>query len=237
MIHDRSARARLLALLASLAAAPATASELSYTFMDFRVLDTKVNLTGVQNPVPEQSVRVTTRSGDGIAVAGAVAAGRRFYLHGSYRSSIVDVDGVVQSPFATAEVSGNFDLVQSTLGVGYQKELRENFDIVAEIALETTEYDFGSFAGESFDMDDSGIGARAGFRWNPTRPIEVFAGARFSPVGRAQLSTKRFESDTVLDLGLRWYFFQDLALGFDYEAGDVDTFTISMRFSFGNLQW
>ena len=201
------------------------------------MLDTTVDSVAVQSPVPGQTVSVELGKGDGIAVAGALALGSRFYLHGSYRSSIIDVRGRVESPLAVADVTGQFDLVTTTLGMGYQRQLHETFDVVAELSLETADYDFGSFAGENFDTDDSGIGARVGFRWNPQRAIEIFGGARYTPHGKALISERTFDSDVVLGAGLRWYFYRELAVGIDYEAGDVETLTIGMRFSFGNLQW
>jgi hypothetical protein len=35
---------------------------------------------------------------------------------------------------------------------------------------------------------------------------------------------------------MRWYFFEDLGLAFDVRSGDYDSFTVSMRFGFGELR-
>jgi hypothetical protein len=215
----------------------AHASDLSYTFIDFEVLNQDVGLDGLSQPLPGQTVAVTTGDGDGISVGGGVALPRGFYLAGRFRTSIVDLVGTIQSPLTTVTASDEFDLVTSRLAVGYTRELRENFDVVAEIARETADYDFGSFVGESFDTKDSGIGARVGFRWNPQPAFELFAAAHFSPVGEANLTERRLDSDTLLITGIRWYFFEDLGLSLDYEAGEVSTATLAMRFSFGNLRW
>jgi hypothetical protein len=213
------------------------ASELSYTFLDFQALDSTLETTGSQRPVPQQLVGVTTRGGDGIAVAGSLALPRRFYAAGAFRTSIIDIGGVVESPLTRVTVSDTFDLVSSTLGVGYQRELAENFDLIAELSYDSVDYDFGSFAGENFDVSDSGMGGRVGFRWNPAPAFELFAAARHSPVGKVNLSTRQLGSDTSVSTGVRWYFFNDLGVGVDYETGEIETFTFSLRFGFGNLPW
>lgn len=228
-------RALLLAALAA-TALPAAASELAYTFIDFHVLDHDIGVTGSQSPVPEQDVTLSLGGGDGIAGSGAIAI-RQFYLFGAFKSSIIDVTGTVTSPLATTPVSGNFDLVQTSAGVGYQREISRNFDVIGELSYEVADYDFGSFAGENFDMDESGVGVRLGFRWNPLPRYEIFAHAHHTPVGRPMLSALRIDSDTVIGGGLRWSFFEDLALGLEHEAGEVKTTTLTLRFNFSNLPW
>lgn len=219
-----------------LAASPAVASELSYTFMDFQVVDHSLDVTAAQSPVPQQTVTIHTRGGDGVAVGGSVAI-RRFYLAGSFSSSVMDIDALVESELASVEVTGRFDLVFSNFGVGYQHELSRELDVFAEVLLNRADYDFGSFAGEDFSVRDSGVGGRLGFRWNPVPALELWGAARRSPVARPALSTRELLPQTTFNGGLRWYFFQDLGLGLDYQGGDVETVTLSLRFSFGNLPW
>ncbi|HEX6998170.1 MAG TPA: hypothetical protein VF322_08490 [Gammaproteobacteria bacterium] len=215
----------------------AAASDLSYTFIDFKVLGNSVDATGIQTSAPGQTVRVDAGDGDGIAVAGGMLLPGRFYLTGEFASSVIDVDGIVQSPLTVAQVSGEFDLVTSTLAIGYQRELSENFDVIAELSYDSVEYDFGSFAGERFDTDGSGVGARVGFRWNPVPPFELFASAKYSPAGAVSLDARELDGETRVSSGVRWYFFEDLGVGIDYESGDASAWTLSMRFSFGNLPW
>jgi hypothetical protein len=215
----------------------ASASDLSYTFLDFSRPKTSVRESGVQTPVAGQTVRINTHGGNGIAMGGSVAIGRRFYLGGSYKSSLVDVTGVVSNPLVTVNVADTFDLVVTTLAFGYIKPIGEELDLIAEVSYDSTNYDFGSFAGENFDSDDSGAGARVGLRWNPAVPVELYGFARYSPVAKALLSQRTYETGTSASIGVRWYFFENLGVGLEHENGDVDTTTISMRFSFGNLQW
>ena len=215
----------------------ASASELSYTFLDFQRPEASVDATGVQSPVPGQTVRINAFDGEGIGVGGSLAVGERFYLGGSYKSSVVDVTGVISNPLTTVNVAGTFDLVQTNLSFGYLHAIGDELDLIAELSYDSANYDFGSFAGENFDLDDSGAGARIGLRWNPTRPVELYLIGRYSPVAKAVLSQRTYEKGSSVSTGIRWYFFENLGAGVEYDSGDVDTTTLSMRFSFGNLPW
>jgi hypothetical protein len=215
----------------------AAASELAYTYMDFTFFQQDVVGIGTQDPVPGQTVDIVAGDGDGIAIAGGLALGDRFYLGGSFESAIIEVAGEVSNQFGTVSVTDDFDLIRTRLHFGYLREIGENLDVYAELSYDSAEYDFGSFAGENFDMDDSGAGLRLGFRWNPRPRFEIFGSARHLTAGKLDLSKLEFESDTLVQLGLRWYFFEDLAVGIEHEEGEVSTTSLSMRFSFGTLPW
>jgi hypothetical protein len=182
-------------------------------------------------------VQIDALDGDGIAVGGSLRVGQRFYVGGSYKSSVVDVTGVVSNPFVTINVADTFDLVQTNLVFGYIQAIGDELDFVAELSYDSANYDFGSFAGENFDLDESGAGGRVGLRWNPARPIELYLFGRYSPVAKAALSEGAYEKGSSVITGFRWYFFENLGAGIEYDSGDIDTTTISMRFSFGNLPW
>jgi hypothetical protein len=51
----------------------------------------------------------------------------------------------------------------------------------------------------------------------------------------ASLSTGELDADTLVGFGVNWYFIEDLGAGLTFESGEVETLTISMRFSFGRL--
>jgi hypothetical protein len=236
MLKRRRARGVTALLgLGGLLATPGQASELSYTFIDFRYVANDIDAGGEQVPVPTQTVTASTEDGDGISVGGSLAIGERFYVVGSYQSAIIDVTGEVTNPLGVTPVKDNFDFVATGIGFGYQKELRPTLDLNAELTYDMADYDFGSFAGEDFDANDSGAGAKAGIRWNPLEPLEVAAFVRWSPVGKADLTTQTLDADTLVGVGMSWYFIEDLGVGVNYEIGTVDTLTISMRFSFGRL--
>jgi len=234
-----TARYRAFYLLAGtvLLSGPAVASNLSYTFLDFQAVENSTSAVGSQDPVPTQNVSIMTGDGKGISVGGSLEI-RRFYVSGSFRTTIVDVGGTVTNNISgVIPVSDDFDLVQTTIGLGYIQPFGENFDLTVELSYDTTDYDFGSFAGEDFDFADKGIGGRVGFRWNPMPALEVYAFGKHAPHGKVNLTNFEFDAETYANVGMRWYFFEDLGVGLDYEGGEVETLTLSMRFSFGTLPW
>jgi hypothetical protein len=230
----------LRAIAAALAmtglAASALASELSYTFMEFGALNVETSATGTQSPILDQLVEVGPGKGEGVTVGGSLAFGERFYIAGDYNSAVLDVEALVSSPLAVAMVAGTFDFIASRAALGYAYPIGNSFDLVGEITYDTLEYDFGSFAGESFDIDDSGAGLGLGFRWNPRPELEVFGMAHGSSVGKADLTARALDSGTRVSAGMRWYFFDDLGLGLRYQNGDFDSLTITMSFGFGELR-
>lgn len=233
---------RILCLVAAaiylaLLAAPTWSSDLSYSYVDLGAVLISPDATGVQSPVPGQDVRVDLSDGDGLIVGGSLAISRQFYVTGSFASAIVDVDATVTSPITTTTVTDNFDLIQTRLAFGYLHEIAENLDVVAELSYDSVEYDFGSFAGENFDADDSGAGGALGIRWNPRPEFELYASGRASSVGTVDLTTGAFDSDVSLVTGVRWYVFEDLGLGLDFRSGDRQMFAFSMRFGFGDLRF
>lgn len=223
-------------LCGALSALPARASELSYTFLDIGAATVDTSLTGVRTPAPTQTVSVGLTDGDGLTVAGSLAIGRRFYIAGANETSVISVDAFVESPLATAFLGGNVDRIASRAAVGFVQPIGVSFDLVFELAYDTVEYDFGSFAGESFDVDDAGTGLGIGFRWNPKAALEIFAMAHGSDTAKVDLTTATFDTGTRATAGVRWYFFEDLGLGFDVRSGDVDSVNVSLRFSFGDLR-
>jgi hypothetical protein len=231
-------RRRLLpAVLLALSSGAAPASDLDYTFIDFRVLDDALNARGTQSPIPEQPVETEAHGGNGISVAGSLALPARLYVAGHFDSSVIDVETHIVSPLAEEDVADQFDLVESSFGVGYRYPLGTRLDLVGEISYMTTQLDFGSLAGENFDTKGTGVGAGVGVRWNPRPSFEAYATGTVSPVAKVSLDERDFASGTVVNAGIRWYFFQDLGVGIDYRSGDLSTWTLSMRFGFGDLPW
>lgn len=221
---------------AALIPLPAVA-DLSYTYIDFRVLATDVSATGAASPAPGQQVAAATQEGNGISVAASVELPAGFYLLGAFNNSVIDVRNRITSPLTEVVVDDEFDLVTSSIGFGYRRSLTRTLDVIAELTRDAAEMDFGSLAGENFDTKDSGAAAAVGLRWAPTDPLELYAGAAHRPYGEARLNDRAFDAATLVNAGLRWSFFPDLGVGLDYQSGDLSVVTLSMRFSFGDLPW
>jgi len=130
-----------------------------------------------------------------------------------------------------------YDFTSSRLSFGYVMPIDDNLDVIFDVSYDALYVDFGSLAGENFDLDDDGYGSSVGIRWNPVPVAEVFASVRASSIGEVVLEQLRFDSDISARAGVRWYCFEGLGLGVDYEAAQTDTVSFSVRFSFGNLPW
>ncbi|HUF74562.1 MAG TPA: FG-GAP-like repeat-containing protein, partial [Gammaproteobacteria bacterium] len=215
----------------------AVASELSYTFLDFKGYDQTLDVSGSQEPAVGQNVSIASDKGDGIGISGSLGMGDRFFLSGSFTSSIVDFEGIVTSPLAEVTLADTYDRVTSTFSVGYLVPIGDELDLLFALTYDSQELDFGSLAGENFDVDDSGAGASLGLRWNPARPVELYLYSRYSPVGKVSLDELAFDDDITVGAGFLWYFFEDLGFGADFESGQTDTFSLTLRFNFGTLQW
>src|SRR4029079_11221116 len=113
-------------------------------------------------------------------VAGSLALGRRFYLAGSYDSSVVGVDAGIRSAPATGKHRGKLDHQVSRVGFGYVQPLGQRVDLVFELGRDKVEYDFGTFAGENFDAEDSALAAQVGLRFKANDKLELFIAGRGS---------------------------------------------------------
>jgi hypothetical protein len=215
----------------------AAASELSYTYLDFHGFDLDVDISGSQEPAPGQTVSIESEGGDGIGISGSLGVGERFFLSGNFKNSIVDIRGVVSSPLAELTIEDTYDLVTSNFSLGYILPIGDSLDLLFELGYYSKQLDFGSLAGENFDVDDSGAGGSVGLRWNPARPVELYLYSRLSPVGEVSLDTLEYDDDITVRAGVMWYFFEDLGFGVDFESGQADIVSLSFRFGFGNLQW
>lgn len=226
-----------MAALLCLAGGAASASDLRYTFIDFRVIDNGIDAVGTQEPIAGQQVTTAADGGTGISVGGALGLPAGLYAAGSFASSVIDVETRIMSPLAEETVADKFDLIGSSFGLGYRHALGPKLDLIGELSYDTAELDFGSLAGEDFDTKGHGAMLRAGFRWNPRPSFELYATGGRSPVGSLSLDERRFSPAAVVDAGARWYFFPDLGVGVDYRSGALSGVTISMRFGFGDLPW
>jgi hypothetical protein len=235
MTKKHAAALCALALAIGWPAARGEAADLDYSFVDFGAVGLQGGLQGIKAPTPTQTVAIDTNTGEGLMVAGSLGVGERFYLRGSYDSAVIDVDAVVQSPLALVRTGGNFDRTVSRAAFGLHHSFNRKLDGFAEITWDSVNYDFGSFAGESFDAKDSGAGFGVGVRWSATDALEIHAAVHASPVGDVDLTSSTLSSGAETTVGLRYYFFQDLGFGVELRSGDVDALTLSMRFGFGEL--
>ncbi len=182
------------------------------------------------NPITNQSVALSTSDGTGVQFRGSLGTLAGFYAFIDYSTSDPNVDALVTNPqgdeFSASDV---FDLAQVRGGGGYVFSLFEKTDIVAEVSYDVFTMDFGSFAGEDFDLDDAGLGAKLGIRSIFADDFELRASARYTSVGDPDLNERVVEADVLFGVGAGWTLIRGLTLSVDAEFGEVRSVSLGFR--------
>ena len=212
-------------------AGTAGAQEVRHSWLDLSFMGQDVGgLTGIQQtPIVGQSVEINAQDGNGVRFRGSYALGKSFYFFGDYGSSDIDVDAIVTNDQGVFLASDEFDLTSIRGGFGYHYGIGFSTDIYAEISYDSVDYDFGSFAGESFDIDSKDAGAVLGIRHMLNDNWEVRASGRYSSQATIDLNTLEFDTGAFFGVGLSWELVRGFALIGEYETGDVDTWAIGFR--------
>ncbi len=212
-------------------AGTASAQELRYSWMDLSFMAQDVGgITGTQDtPVAGQFVDIDAQDGDGVRFRGSYALGNKFYFFGEYGSSDVDVDAVVTNQQVVVEASDEFDLTSIRGGLGFRWSVGFSTDITFEVTYDSIDYDFGSFAGESFDADAKDVGGAIGIRHMLSDNWEIRAHGRYANAAELDLNTLEFDSGALYGAGFSWQLVRGLAIVGDYETGEVDTWSLGFR--------
>ena len=206
----------------------AGAQELSYAWFDIAYVAQDIGKSGLQGDAV-QNVALDAEDGDGIRFRGSVGLFSNFYLFGDFTSSNIDDSAIVTNPQGSFPATDEFDVTRLRGGVGYSYPLNVTNHVVAELSYDSIDFDFGSFSGEDFDVDDKGVGARIGWRSQLAPKFEVGAHARYTSVGDVDLTSREFDSDALLGASAAWTPIRAFSIIADYEAGAIDTWAIGFR--------
>lgn len=144
--------------------------------------------------------------GDGIDLRGSVEVSDSLFFTAGYASQSFDFD---------------IDLNQWSVGIGGHLPLSDRLDLVGTVSYVDAEIetDFGS-------DDENGFGTSVGLRAALASNFELEGGISYLDLGDAG-------DDTTLNLGARYYFSPEFALGAGVSAGDdVTTWNLGVRFEF-----
>ena len=219
----------LAALLLLFGAGPAAAQEIRYSWLDMSFMGQDIDRSGVQVPIPGQSVEVAGSDGSGIRFRGSIGTWKNLYLFVDYGSTDIDVDAIIRNSQGTFEASDEFDFTSIRGGLGWKWSVFNKTDLFAEVSYDSTDFDFGSFAGENFDADAQEIGAALGFRTLFGDNFEVKVQGRYTEVGDIDLSTLEFDSDTLYSIGFAWKLIRGFSIVGDYETGEFSSYTLGFR--------
>jgi hypothetical protein len=219
----------LAALLLFFGAGPAAAQDIGYSWLDMSYMGQDIDRSGVQVPIPGQSVEVAGSDGSGIRFRGSVGTWKNLYLFVDYGSTDIDVDVVITNDQGVFDDSDEFDFTSIRGGLGWKYSVFNKTDIFAEVSYDSTDFDFGSFAGEDFDADAQEIGGALGFRTLFGDHFEVKVQGRYTNVGDIELNTLEFDSDTLYSVGFAWTVIRGLSIVGDFESGEFSSYALGFR--------
>ena len=222
----------VVALSASLllcSGGPAAAQEIAYSWMDMSFIGQEIDRSGVQVPIVGQSVEVAGSDGDGIRFRGSVGTWKNLYLFVDYGSTDIDVDVVITNNQGVFEDSDEFDFTSIRGGIGFKYSVFNKTDIFAEVSYDSTDLDFGSFAGENFDTDAQDVGGALGFRTLFGDHFELKVQGRFTQVGDVDLNMLEFDSDTLYSIGFAWELVRGFSIVGDFESGEFSSYGLGFR--------
>jgi hypothetical protein len=211
----------------------ADAQEIRYSWLDMSYMGQDVGRQGtLPSPgVPNQLVDVAVTDGTGVRFRGSIGSWRGLYIVFDYGSTDIDLTGVVRNTVTGVEAPFDDEYDYTTIrgGIGFKYSIAFKTDLFGELTYDSLDFDFGSFAGENFDMDRQEPGATLGVRTLFGDDFQVQLQGRYSQVGDADLTTGIFDSDTLFGAGVAWQIIRGLFLVADYETGEFSSWSVGFR--------
>lgn len=222
----------LAALLTALVSVSnvAHAQDVRYSWLEFGVLGQDIDRSATSfDPLLNQSVDIDAKDGNGLKFRGSVGTWKNFYAFFDFTTSDPDVDALVTNDQGEFPASDTFDFTTVRGGIGYKYSLTYKTDINLEVNLDSVDYDFGSFAGEDFDVNERDVGALLGVRSMLSDNLELRGHVRYTNVGDVDLTNKVFDSDVLYGVGVGYTLIRGLSVTADFEAGEVTTWSVGFR--------
>jgi len=216
-------------LLSAALCSSAMAQEVRYSWMDIAFMAQDVGLTGTQTPIQGQTVDVDAGNGDGVRFRASFGTWHNLYTFIDYSSTDIDVGVVVTNAQGVFAAEDEFDYTAIRGGIGLRFPLRFDTDVYGEVTFDSLDFDFGSFAGENFDMGKQDVGAAIGVRSMFGDNLQLRLYGRYSAVGKADLSTQKFDNDTLVGAGFGFTLIRGLSIVGDFETGEFSSWSIGFR--------
>ena len=219
-----------VALLLTVVSSATVAQDLRYSWFEISYTGQDVDRDGTfADLVIGQTVDISGQDGSGIRFRGSVGTWNNLFAFVDFSSTDIDVDAVVNNALGQFTASDEFDFTTVRGGVGLRWPLNPKTDIYGAVSFDSTDFDFGSFAGENFDTDDKDVGFTLGIRTMVQDHIELRAHARHSGVGDVDLNAGEFDSDTLFSVGFGYELIRGLSITGDYESGEFSNWNIGFR--------
>ena len=228
-MHNSSARV-IAALLLTAISSTATAEDIRYSWFDLALGQQDIGRNAsFSDIVVGQSVDIATTDGSGLRFRGSVGTWHNLFAFVDFKSSDIDVKAVVTNSLGQFSAEDEFDYTSLRGGVGMRWPLTLKTDIYGLLTYDSTDFDFGSFAGENFDADDKDLGGTLGIRSLFGSNVELRAHIRYSGVGDVDLSTGLFDADTLFGVGFGYELIRGLSITGDFESGEFSSWNIGFR--------
>ena len=219
-----------VALLLPIIWSGAMAQEVRYSWFEISFVGQDIDKSGSKTDIElGQTVDVSATDGSGIRFRGSVGTWKNLFAFIDYSSSDIDVSALVSNAQGQFPAEDEFDFTTVRGGVGLKWSLTTKTDIYGAVAYDSTDFDFGSFAGENFDTDFQDVGVTIGVRSMLSDEIELRAHARHTAVGDVDLNTGAMESDTLYGVGFGFELIRGLSITGDYESGIFSNWNIGFR--------
>jgi len=148
---------------------------------------------------------------DGFALRGSYEIVDNLFVFAGYADQGTTVAGL------------DIDLQTYNLGLGYAWPLGEALDVYGKVGYVSAEADVGGLG----DVDDDGYSLALGLRGRAVEQLELEGAVSFVDLSDSG-------DDTTLDLGARWYFTPQFAVGLEGSFGDdANTYGLGVRWNFG----
>lgn len=222
---------KYLAALLLLACSSATlAQDVRYSWFDIAYVQQDVGRSGsFTDEIIGQTVDISTTDGSGIKFRGSVGTWHNLFAFVDFNSSDISADALVSNSQGQFSAADEFDFTTIRGGVGLKWSLTPKTDVYGAVSYDSTDFDFGSFAGENFDVDDKGVGATVGIRSMYRDKVELRANVRYSGVGDVDLNTGVMDTDTLFGVGFGYELIRGLSITGDYESGEFSSWNIGFR--------
>ncbi|MFV2070577.1 MAG: hypothetical protein ACC645_26720, partial [Pirellulales bacterium] len=176
-----------------------------------------------------QTVDVDAKDGTGIKFRASLGTWRNVFAFVDFNSSDITVDAVVTNAGGTFPATDEFDFTAIRGGVGLKWSVTHSSDIYGAISYDSTDFDFGSFAGENFDTGDKAVGGEVGVRSMVGDKLELRLRARYTGVGAVNLSTGVLYADTLFGVGFGYELVRGLSIIGDFETGEFGSYNLGFR--------
>ena len=220
----------LAALLLVTGSSVALAQDVRWSWFEVSFVQQDISEQGsMASPVPGQTVDIDAKDGSGIKFRASLGTWKNLFAFVDFNSSDITVDAIVTNTGVMFQGTDEFDYTAIRGGVGLKWSMTETTDIYGAVSYDSTDFDFGSFAGENFDTGDKGVGAEVGFRSMFGDKFEFRLRARHTVVGAVDLSTGVLDADTLFGVGFGDELIRGLSITGDYETGGFSSFNIGFR--------